>query len=138
MILLVLFAMLAAGLTTCTFGPLDRKLSLLRLESMAHWAPAGTTHSAYFEQGSIPVIASGHPYASVSREFRFSKPEDTEAAVAQAWSAAEADGWTVMDDIDPMILRRKQLAFGVSAQLTVGVLPDEPKAMFVMLRALDY
>jgi hypothetical protein len=43
-----------------------------------------------------------------------------------------------MDDIDPMILRRKQLAFGVSAQLTVGVLPDEPKAMFVMLRALDY
>jgi hypothetical protein len=126
-ILLALFTILAAGLTTCTFGPLDRKLSLLRLESMAHWAPAGATHSGYFEQGSIPVIASGHPYASVSREFRFNRPEDAEAAVAQALSAADADGWTVTDDIDPMVSRRKHLPFGSQLGWTLGPIQPIPK-----------
>ncbi len=105
---------------------------------MARWTPAGATHSGYFEQGSIPVIASGHPYTSVSREFRFNRPEDAEAAVAQALSAADADGWTVTDDIDPMVSRRKHLPFGVPARLDVGTDPADPKVMFVILRALDY
>jgi hypothetical protein len=131
----ILVAM-AVVLTTCSFGPLDRKLTVLRLENMSRWAPPSAIGAESLESGATPLIASGVSFASIQRLVTFADPHEAESAVADALAAADGDGWLQNEYTDPNQSRQKTLPLGLRGSLDVYVSPDSP-TLVVNLRALD-
>lgn len=132
----ILVAM-AVVLTTCSFGPLDRKLTVLRLENMSRWAPPSAVDVESSDRGATPLIASGVSFASITRRITLADPHEVESAVADALAAADGDGWLQDEYTDPNQSRQKTLPLGLRGSLDVYVSPDSPSTLVVNLRALD-
>jgi hypothetical protein len=132
----VLVAM-AVVLTTCSFGPLDRKLTVLRLESMSRWTPPSAVGVESLESGATPLNPFGTSLAIIQRRVIFADAQEAESAVADALAAADGDGWLQDEYTDPNQSRQKTLPLGMRGSLDVYVSPDSPRTLVVNLRALD-
>ncbi|MGC3993801.1 MAG: hypothetical protein QM779_06810 [Propionicimonas sp.] len=124
-------------LATCSFGPLDAKLNLLRLESMSRWTPANATMINSSESGAIPQLASGVNFASIQRVITFTRPEEAVSAQANALTAADNDGWRLSQYFDQSASREKALPLGTHGVLYAVVDPDSPRRLLIILKAFD-
>ncbi len=128
---------LAVVLTTCSFGPLDRKLTVLRLESMSRWAPDTAVGIESIESGATPLSPFGTSIAIIQRRVTFADAQEAESALADALAAADRDGWLQDEYTDPNRSRAKKLPLGLRGYLDVYVSPDSPKTLVVNLQALE-
>lgn len=129
--------LLALVLTTCTFGPLDRKLNLLRLEQMARWSPGTALSESRDEGWSFPALASGQSFAFVQRTFRFRTAADAIDGQLEALDVADDDGWVLGALSDPTQTREKPLPLGASGELGAHVDPDDSTLVILTLKAFD-
>jgi len=127
----------ALVLTTCSFGPLDRKLTALRLEGMTRWAPETAVGVEYLESGATPLNPFGTSMAFIQRRVTFADAQEAESAVAVALAAADRDGWLQGQYTDPNESREKTLLLGVSGHLDVYVSSDSHNTLVVSLTALE-
>ena len=127
----------ALALTTCSFGPLDRKLTALRLEGMTRWAPETAVGVEYLESGATPLNPFGTSMAFIQRRVTFADAQEAESAVAVALAAADRDGWLQGQYTDPNESREKTLLLGVSGHLDVYVSSDSHNTLVVSLTALE-
>ena len=130
-------ALLAVILTMCTFGPLDRKLSLLRVEPLTWWSPAASLSSSWDDGWSFPAVASGQSFAFVQRTFKCASPSDAVAGQLEALRVAEDDGWHIGPLSDPAQTREKNLLLGVAAEFGVHVDPDDKCLVVLTLKAFE-
>ena len=127
----------ALALTTCSFGPLDRKLTALRLEGMSRWAPDTAVGVEYSESGATPLNPFGTSMAFIQRRVTFADAREAASAVAAALAAADSDGWLQGQYTDPQRSREKTLLLGVRGDLDVYVSSDSPNTLVINLTALE-
>jgi hypothetical protein len=127
----------ALALTTCSFGPLDRKLTALRLEGMSRWAPDTAVGVEYSENGATPLNPFGTSMAFIQRRVTLADAREAESGVAAALAAADSDGWLQGQYTDPQRSREKTLLLGVRGDLDVYVSSDSPNTLVINLTALE-
>ena len=127
----------ALVLTTCSVGPLDRKLTALRLEGMSRWAPDTAVGVEYSESGATPLNPFGTSMAFIERRVTFADAREAASGVAVALAAADRDGWLQGQYTDPNESREKTLLLGVRGDLDVYVSPDCPNTLVINLTALE-